>query len=103
MRSNFLRGLNGLTVKIAKLLIYGYRIFISPILGSRAVCRFYPSCSEYALQALSRHGLLKGILLSIFRLLRCHPWHPGGYDPVPESFQPSISGERKWKREHLLL
>lgn len=63
------------------LLIHAYRYLISPMLGAR--CRFTPSCSEYALEALDRHGLLQGLWLSVRRLARCHPWHPGGYDPVP--------------------
>ncbi|MCX7823738.1 MAG: membrane protein insertion efficiency factor YidD [Syntrophobacterales bacterium] len=85
-----------------KFLIYGYRIILSPVLGSRGVCRFYPSCSEYALQAFLRYGFLKGLMLSVFRLMRCHPWHPGGYDPLPESLELNIIGERKWKKEHFL-
>ncbi len=62
-----------------------YRYAISPMMGRR--CRFYPSCSAYSLEALDRHGFLKGSKLTLLRLLRCHPWHPGGFDPVPE--QPS--------------
>lgn len=58
-----------------------YQRGISPFLPRR--CRFYPTCSEYAVQALLRHGLLKGGGLALRRLLRCGPWHPGGYDPVP--------------------
>ncbi len=63
------------------LLIRFYRLAISPWLGSR--CRFHPSCSEYAIDALERHGLFKGLWLAVRRIGRCHPWHPGGYDPVP--------------------
>ncbi|MCL1861553.1 MAG: membrane protein insertion efficiency factor YidD [Proteobacteria bacterium] len=66
---------------LLRLLIRGYQLGISPLLGSR--CRFYPSCSEYALEALAVHGLFKGCWLAITRVLRCHPWHPGGLDPVP--------------------
>ena len=62
-------------------LIRGYRYFISPFLGS--ACRFHPSCSEYAQQALHRHGAIRGGGLAMTRLSRCHPWHPGGDDPVP--------------------
>ena len=62
-------------------LIRGYQLIISPILPPS--CRFYPSCSHYAHQAVAKHGAGKGGWLSLRRLLRCHPFHPGGYDPVP--------------------
>lgn len=62
-------------------LIRFYKIAISPLLGSR--CRFYPSCSEYTLEALQKHGLLRGSWLSLRRIGRCNPWHAGGFDPVP--------------------
>lgn len=62
-------------------LIRGYQLAISPMLGNR--CRFFPSCSEYALEALQKHGLGKGLWLGLRRVGRCHPWCPGGYDPVP--------------------
>jgi len=58
-----------------------YRLFISPLLGPR--CRFAPSCSAYAMQALAVHGPIKGSWLAIRRITRCHPLNPGGYDPVP--------------------
>lgn len=58
-----------------------YQYAISPMMASH--CRFYPSCSCYAYQALETHGLLRGSWLSLRRLGRCHPWNPGGYDPVP--------------------
>ncbi len=58
-----------------------YRYLLSPLLGPR--CRFFPSCSEYAEIALHEHGISKGFFLAIKRLLRCHPFNPGGYDPVP--------------------
>ncbi|MFO1371614.1 MAG: membrane protein insertion efficiency factor YidD [Candidatus Competibacteraceae bacterium] len=63
-------------------LIRAYQLFISPLLGNH--CRFYPSCSQYAREAIARYGVLRGGWLAIQRLLRCHPWHPGGVDPVPE-------------------
>lgn len=61
--------------------IRGYQRFISPLLAPR--CRFHPSCSQYAIEALQRHGALRGTWLALGRLLRCHPLHPGGDDPVP--------------------
>lgn len=63
------------------LLIRAYQLAVSPWLGNR--CRFHPSCSEYSMEALRRHGLLRGLWLGVRRVGRCHPWHPGGYDPVP--------------------
>jgi putative membrane protein insertion efficiency factor len=63
------------------LLVRGYRFFLSPWLGS--ACRFEPTCSAYALEALQRHGALTGSALAAGRLLRCHPWCAGGHDPVP--------------------
>lgn len=66
--------------RIGVALLNGYQRWISPLLGPR--CRFVPSCSEYAKQAIERHGLLGGMPRALWRLLRCHPLHPGGYDPV---------------------
>jgi putative membrane protein insertion efficiency factor len=63
-------------------LIVGYRWTLSPLLGPR--CRFFPSCSAYALEAINRHGPERGLALSVRRLSRCHPWCEGGYDPVPD-------------------
>jgi putative membrane protein insertion efficiency factor len=60
-----------------------YRWLLSPWLGSN--CRFYPSCSSYAREALSLHGACRGLWLACRRVCRCHPWHPGGYDPVPKA------------------
>jgi len=70
-------------------LIKLYRWCLSPLLGQH--CRFYPSCSEYALTALNQHGVARGGWLSLRRLGRCHPWHPGGYDPVPPCACHSVS------------
>jgi len=61
-------------------LIRVYQKFISPLKGQ--TCRFYPSCSEYSIQALKKYGLIKGSWKSIRRILRCHPFNPGGHDPV---------------------
>ena len=63
------------------LLIRGYQYAIRPLLGAN--CRFYPSCSDYAWEAIERHGALKGTRLALYRVMRCHPYHPDGYDPVP--------------------
>lgn len=63
-------------------LIGAYRYVLSPYLGSN--CRFTPTCSAYAQEAVARYGILRGGWMSLRRLSRCHPWHPGGYDPVPE-------------------
>jgi uncharacterized protein len=66
---------------VATFLIHVYQWTLSPLLGPR--CRFYPSCSNYALQAIQRFGVFHGAWLTVKRLACCHPWHPGGYDPVP--------------------
>jgi putative membrane protein insertion efficiency factor len=67
--------------KAALWAIRAYQLLISPLFP--ASCRFAPSCSHYAAEALNRHGLRRGLYLSLRRLLRCHPFHPGGWDPVP--------------------
>ncbi|WP_428715085.1 membrane protein insertion efficiency factor YidD [Uliginosibacterium sediminicola] len=63
------------------MLLKAYQYFISPMLGRQ--CRFHPSCSNYALEAIERHGALRGGSLAVRRVCRCHPWSAGGYDPVP--------------------
>jgi len=63
------------------LLLRGYKLGISPFLGQN--CRFYPSCSDYAAEAIREHGTARGMMLAAKRLGKCHPWHPGGFDPVP--------------------
>lgn len=62
-------------------LIRGYQRFISPLLASS--CRFHPTCSQYTLEAVERYGAIKGLWLGAKRISRCHPFNPGGYDPVP--------------------
>ena len=62
-----------------------YRYVLSPLLGSR--CRFHPSCSHYAETAIAAHGVLRGGWLALKRIGRCHPWHPGGVDPVPDKIR----------------
>jgi putative membrane protein insertion efficiency factor len=71
----------GLVVKVTLLLLRGYQIFISPLLPHS--CRFYPTCSEYACLAFKKYGFWKGMLLSCQRIIKCHPFHPGGLDPLP--------------------
>jgi len=66
--------------KLIVLLIRGYQIFISPLFPPS--CRFYPTCSQYSMEAISKYGLIKGGWLSLKRLSRCHPFNPGGYDPL---------------------
>ena len=67
------------TLLLALIRVYQYTM--RPLLGAN--CRFYPSCSDYAREALEKHGAFKGVFLAVRRILRCHPYHPGGYDPVP--------------------
>jgi hypothetical protein len=74
-------------VKMKHLFIFLVRIYqkaISPFIPSR--CRYYPSCSAYSVEALKKHGAIKGLILSAWRILRCNPWSKGGIDPVPEKF-----------------
>lgn len=70
---------------VIKFPIHVYRLCVSPVIGSH--CRYHPTCSAYALEALDRHGAIKGLFLTLARLLRCHPWsRRAGTDPVPERF-----------------
>lgn len=85
-------GLRGVLLAV----IRGYQLLISPLLGPR--CRFYPSCSHYTHQALSRHGLRRGMVLGVARIVRCHPWHAGGVDLVPELEQPACEGAHASRR-----
>jgi hypothetical protein len=75
--------------KLLLWLIKGYRYFISPLVPP--TCRFQPTCSQYAIEAITVHGTFKGSWLAVNRILRCHPFHPGGYDPVPSSDKVSDS------------
>lgn len=67
--------------RVALAIIRAYQRFVSPSLPPS--CRFYPTCSEYTYQAIEKHGVLRGGWLGVKRLSHCHPWNPGGYDPVP--------------------
>ncbi len=76
---NALPGWRRPLASLAVLMIIGYQKFLSPLLGAN--CRFHPSCSHYTRQAIEKYGVVRGIWKGIFRILRCHPWHPGGFDP----------------------
>jgi putative membrane protein insertion efficiency factor len=78
--------------QFAVLLIRLYQWTVSPLLGP--TCRFHPSCSQYALEAVRRYGVLRGTGLALARLARCHPWHPGGFDPVPAAGSRTHSHEQ---------
>lgn len=82
---NIFKTINKLILASLLLIVRAYQLFISPLLGPR--CRFYPSCSSYCQDALHEHGVATGLLLSVKRLSRCHPGHPGGFDPVPKKSQ----------------
>jgi putative membrane protein insertion efficiency factor len=74
---------------VLRFLLRFYQLAISPMMTPS--CRFYPSCSNYALEALQLHGAARGSLLAVKRVCRCHPWHPGGHDPVPPAADQSNS------------
>ncbi len=82
--------LAALPQRVLMLLVRGYRLLLKPWLGNQ--CRFEPTCSQYALDALQRHGALRGSALATGRLLRCHPWCHGGCDPVPDRFPNPAAG-----------
>lgn len=79
---NLLRFIRSLPVRTLIFCIELYRTYVSPL--RLPTCRFYPTCSEYAVESLKTHGAIKGSLLAIARLLKCAPWHSGGWDPVPD-------------------
>ena len=78
-------------------LLRAYRLLISPLYGQ--VCRFHPSCSAYALDAVTMHGTLRGSWLAVRRIGRCHPWAAGGYDPVPTRFTWRATGSTGLTKE----
>jgi len=73
--------MNAIASALLKGLVHFYRAAISPF--TPPSCRYHPTCSAYAIQAIDRHGAARGLILSVKRILRCHPYHPGGFDPVP--------------------
>jgi len=77
-----LRYCAGITSKVLRAAMRGYQLLVSPLLPP--ACRFLPTCSEYASEAVERHGACRGGILALRRLARCHPWGGSGYDPVPE-------------------
>lgn len=82
------------------LLVKGYQYAISPLLGNN--CRFYPSCSQYMVEAIEQFGIIKGVYLGLKRLSKCHPWHEGGMDPVPScqcNKKAAYSGTEKTEKE----
>lgn len=85
-----------LTQTLLRSAILAYRKAVSPLLP--AACRFHPTCSIYAADAVARHGTARGALLAIKRLARCHPWHPGGFDPVPGRDAGGFADERRRRR-----
>ena len=86
----FMRPLSFFLGLILRLLIRVYQLFISPILGSH--CRYAPSCSQYAIEAIETHGPMRGCWLALKRIGRCHPWGSSGYDPVPSPTSGTHSG-----------
>jgi putative membrane protein insertion efficiency factor len=88
-----MRIVNDIAVGALATVIKGYQVFVSPVLPRS--CRFYPTCSEYILEAFQVHGFAKGVALGSWRLARCHPFHPGGYDPVPTVKDDTIGNKER--------
>lgn len=83
--------MNSLLKRLLLLFLRAYQLCVSPLLGQN--CRFYPSCSAYAMEAIAEYGAGKGCLMTVKRLCKCHPWHPGGFDPVHKKTALTSSGE----------
>lgn len=81
IRASLINTLKALPISCVLLLIRGYQLLISPVMGTQ--CRFYPCCSNYAIETVKLHGCAHGLLLTSKRILRCHPYCSGGHDPVP--------------------
>ncbi len=79
--------------QVLMVLVRAYQLVLSPLMGSQ--CRFQPTCSHYAIEALQKHGAWRGSWLALRRIGRCHPWHPGGYDPVPPNSHEECVHEHK--------
>jgi hypothetical protein len=86
--------------RLAVYLVRGYQLLLSPFLGSN--CRFYPTCSNYMIEAIELHGVLRGLWLGVRRLSRCHPYHEGGIDPVPGS-ELEREHQRQQEQQHRCL
>jgi hypothetical protein len=89
--------MKGVPSRIAIWFIGLYQRFISPLLGDN--CRFYPSCSSYAREGIEKFGLARGAFLAFIRIMKCGPWHSGGYDPVPDEY-PSFLGRVPHQKEY---
>lgn len=85
--------------KVALLLIRFYQKCISPFKPPR--CRFYPSCSSYSYESIEKFGFIKGFYLSLRRIIKCHPFNPGGFDPIPNKFSLTLNNKKNRKRSAL--
>ena len=87
------RAINSFARQLLIALIRGYQYLISPLIGP--CCRFYPTCSQYAIEAIELYGVLRGSYLTLRRIFKCHPFHPGGVDPVPQPHSLRVSDTSK--------